>query len=107
MNASVIRPVTPPPPRDRVDGAFSIVGTARHVSAEGCQFMIRGARPVVGERLGFAWHGEPIGGTVRWVLEDRIGFAFARRLDPSICLKLAGQSVALEALNPKASRQVG
>lgn len=107
MNAPVIRPVTPPPPRDRVDGAVPIVGTARHVSTEGCQFAIRGGRPAVGDRLGFGWRGDPIAGTVRWVLEDRIGFAFARRLDPSICLELAGQSVALQALNPEASRQVG
>ena len=44
---------------------------AKHVSAEGCQFVFNEKRVE-----GF----DPVIGTVRWVVIDRVGFAFDRPL---------------------------
>lgn len=53
--------------------------TARHISAEGCQFVVGPDRIAEGQRLRFALEGHPaVRGTVRWVVGDRIGFAFDR-----------------------------
>lgn len=50
---------------------------ARHISAEGCQFSIEQDDVAEGQRFSFAIEGHPpISGTVRWVVGDRVGFAF-------------------------------
>lgn len=56
--------------------AFASVG-ARHVSAEGCQFVIDCEMPTKGERFAFSLDERiTVAGTVSWVVKDRIGFAF-------------------------------
>ncbi|MYL99038.1 PilZ domain-containing protein [Novosphingobium sp. FGD1] len=50
---------------------------ARHISAEGCQFVVEQVGVVQGQRFSFALDGHPaVRGTVRWVVKDRVGFAF-------------------------------
>ncbi len=54
---------------------------AKHISAEGCQFIVRADSIATGQRFRFNLDGlEPVVGTVRWVVDDRIGFAFDRPL---------------------------
>ncbi|WP_067733345.1 PilZ domain-containing protein [Novosphingobium naphthalenivorans] len=55
---------------------------AKHVFAEGCQFVVREESITPGQRFRFNLEGlEPVIGTVRWVVQDRIGFAFDRPLN--------------------------
>lgn len=55
---------------------YTSVG-ARHVCAEGCQFVTEREQLLKGERFAFVVDGkERITGTVRWVVRDRAGFAF-------------------------------
>lgn len=64
---------------DQVGDSPNVVGAgvARHASAEGCQFVVEGGRFVVGQRLGFTLgNSREIRGAIRWLLGDRIGFAF-------------------------------
>ena len=50
---------------------------ARHISAEGCQFVTGWGEIAEGQRFSFALGGHPpVSGTVRWVVGDRAGFAF-------------------------------
>ncbi|WP_159981645.1 PilZ domain-containing protein [Novosphingobium sp. 18050] len=52
---------------------------ARHISSEGCQFEVVRDDIAEGQRFSFALDGyPPIRGTVRWVVSDRVGFAFDR-----------------------------
>lgn len=52
---------------------------ARHISSEGCQFEVVQDDIAEGQRFSFALDGHPpIRGTVRWVVSDRVGFAFDR-----------------------------
>lgn len=54
--------------------AFAI---ARHVSSEGCQFVVEQDNIAQGQRFSFAVEGHSrVRGTVRWVVGDRLGFAF-------------------------------
>lgn len=54
---------------------------AKHVCAEGCQFVIERDTVTAGQRFRFNLKGfEPVLGTVRWVVANRIGFAFDRPL---------------------------
>jgi len=54
---------------------------AKHVSAEGCQFVFNEKRVAPGQRFRFKLEGfNPVIGTVRWVVTDRVGFAFDRPL---------------------------
>lgn len=54
--------------------AFAV---ARHVSSEGCQFVIEQDNIAEGQRFSFDVEGhDPVRGTVRWVVGDRLGFAF-------------------------------
>lgn len=52
---------------------------ARHISSEGCQFVVEQNVVAEGQRFSFALDGHPpVRGTVRWVVSDRVGFAFDR-----------------------------
>ncbi|HUD31287.1 MAG TPA: PilZ domain-containing protein [Novosphingobium sp.] len=52
---------------------------ARHISSEGCQFVVEQDDIAEGQRFSFALEGHPaVRGTVRWVVNDRVGFAFDR-----------------------------
>ncbi|MCJ2185338.1 PilZ domain-containing protein [Novosphingobium beihaiensis] len=54
---------------------------AKHVFAEGCQFVVKQDSIAPGQRFRFNLEGlQPVVGTVRWVVEDRVGFAFDRPL---------------------------
>ncbi|GGN46919.1 hypothetical protein GCM10011349_14610 [Novosphingobium indicum] len=62
------------------DSPFS-AALAKHVSAEGCQFVFNEKRVAPGQRFRFKLEGfDPVIGTVRWVVTDRVGFAFDRPL---------------------------
>lgn len=59
----------------------SAYAVARHVCADGCQFVLKDDRVAPGQRFRFKLDGlAPVIGTVRWVVTDRIGFAFDRPL---------------------------
>ncbi|HKT85407.1 MAG TPA: PilZ domain-containing protein [Novosphingobium sp.] len=50
---------------------------ARHISAEGCQFVTGSGQLSRGERFAFVVNeSDRVAGTVRWVVRDRAGFAF-------------------------------
>jgi len=50
---------------------------AKHVSPEGCQLVVERNLLEKGVRLVLSLAGNPrVTGTVRWVVEDRAGFAF-------------------------------
>jgi len=52
---------------------------AQHVSSDGCQFVVERENLSRGQRFSFALDGyPPVLGTVRWVVKDRVGFAFDR-----------------------------
>jgi hypothetical protein len=52
---------------------------ARHVTSDGCQFVIERAGVAAGQCFSFVVDDyPPVRGTVRWVVKDRIGFAFDR-----------------------------
>lgn len=53
------------------------VGVARHVSSEGCQFVVQAGQFAAGQHL-LVQLGTmvQIGGTVCWSVDDRTGFAF-------------------------------
>ncbi|MCT2400701.1 PilZ domain-containing protein [Novosphingobium mangrovi (ex Huang et al. 2023)] len=54
---------------------------ARHVSAEGCQLILKQDQVAKGQRFRFNLDGAgAVVGTVRWVVSDRIGFAFDQPL---------------------------
>ncbi|MFC0205480.1 PilZ domain-containing protein [Novosphingobium soli] len=74
---------------------------ARHVSAEGCQFVVEQGNVAEGQSLGLAVDGHPpIRGTVRWVVSDRIGFAFDCPLprDAQAALQQRGRSARTVSL---------
>lgn len=50
---------------------------ARHICAEGCQFVTGSEEFSKGERFAFMVNeSKRVTGTVRWVVRDRAGFAF-------------------------------
>lgn len=52
---------------------------ARHVTADGCQFVTERLGIAAGQCFSFTLDDHPpVRGTVRWVVNDRIGFAFDR-----------------------------
>lgn len=54
---------------------------AKHVYAEGCQFIVAPDSIAPGQRFRFNLDGlGPVVGSVRWVVDDRVGFAFDRPL---------------------------
>ncbi|SFG25341.1 PilZ domain-containing protein [Novosphingobium sp. CF614] len=62
------------------DSAYA-AAMARHISADGCQFVLARDKVAPGQRFRFKLEGhEPVVGTVRWVVADRVGFAFDRPL---------------------------
>ncbi len=82
MNAPVFRPANDiANPVGSTPADATLRGIPRHVSAEGCQFVIAGKVPAVGRCLRVDLAPDlAIHGTIRWVLGDRIGFAFDRRV---------------------------
>ena len=104
-----VPPIRPAPGRSDglppSDGAAALKGIARHVSNEGCQFVLTGMAPQIGQRLTFALASEPaISGVIRWVLDDRIGFAFARPISGQAMAELTGHFATLKAIELAESR---
>lgn len=64
-------------------------GVARHISSDGCQFVVEQDDVVAGQcfRLALADH-PPVRGTVRWVVADRVGFAFERPISRDVQVAL-------------------
>ena len=83
MNAPVFRPANGiANTADISTGGASLRGIARHISAEGCQFVIVGKVPSIGRRVRLVVApGVTVTGTIRWVLGERVGFAFDHRVD--------------------------
>lgn len=76
------------------DGA-ALSGVARHVCVDGCQFVLSGHVPAVGDRLWFALaSGEVITGWVSWILGERIGFAFSEQIGPATMSALSSHPIA-------------
>ena len=74
-------------------------GYPRHVTAEGCQFLLASGYAEPDERKVFtAPDGTPVVGAIRWILEERIGFAFDRPLGDATQAALSGAVAALTAL---------
>lgn len=100
MNAPLNRlPHGRPSTSPRVPGAGSLDGVARHVTAEGCQFVLSGDAPPAGKAMIFLLtSGAPVTGRIIWVLDRRIGLAFDHPLAPDYVDELSSQSSALKAL---------
>lgn len=84
---------------DRLDGE-QLRGYPRHVTAEGCQFLLASGHAGADERKVFTLPGGArVAGTVRWILEERVGFAFDRPLDDATLAALSEEVAALTALD--------
>lgn len=79
-----------------------VAAVPRHVCAQGCQLVFGRDRVRPGERLRFSLETGAVAGTVRWVVEDRAGFAFDRPLgrDSETALIRHGRSLHGLALFP-------
>ncbi|VWX52233.1 hypothetical protein [Novosphingobium sp. 9U] len=76
-----------------------LLGVARHVTADGCQFALVGSRPSAGTRLACKLSGNaPVIGTVRWIVEDRVGFAFDQPLDAASLADLGSHCLQVKAI---------
>lgn len=74
------------------DKAPRASGVARHVCADGCQFLIEKGALARGESLSFALDGHGvIRGRVQWVVRNRIGMAFDRALQRDTAVALAAR----------------
>ncbi|WP_221419977.1 PilZ domain-containing protein [Novosphingobium chloroacetimidivorans] len=83
----------------RGDAAGTLHGIARHVTEDGCQFVTTGPTPKSGCRLRCLLSSNPaVSGVVRWIVEDRIGFAFDQPLDAGSLAELASHSVQVKAI---------
>lgn len=87
---------------DTCQEGMVFAGTARHVSIEGCQFVIVGETPAVGCRFSITVAGEGlICGVVSWVVGARIGFGFGQQIGPATMSALSphlGLPVAVRLL---------
>ncbi len=73
----------------------TIRAIARHVSGEGCLFLVPRGDLEPGEALLVSVATFPaVRGVVRWVLEDRLGFAFRQVLPEGMEHALADQARA-------------
>lgn len=99
MNAPIsIHPAGGPDPRDPCSQG-KMEGVARHVSADGCQLVLAGKAPGVGQRFSLAAGRDPtISGTIQWVLGSRVGFAFDRPLDAATALGLSAHLAQFRTL---------
>lgn len=80
-------------------------GFPRHVTAEGCQFLLASGSGEPGARKIFtAPDGTPVEGTIRWIIEERVGFAFDRPLGNATHAALSDQVTALTAIELLAHR---
>ncbi|MCJ2182009.1 PilZ domain-containing protein [Novosphingobium sp. 1949] len=81
------------------------VGVARHVSADGCQFVLEQGALERGQNLAFLLEGfGVVRGKVRWIVADRIGFAFDGRLERDAQRALAGMARAVHRVRFELAR---
>jgi hypothetical protein len=74
-------------------------GYPRHATAEGCQFLLVSGSGSPDERKVFtAPDGTPVAGTIRWILEERVGFAFDRPLEDGTLRALSDEVAAVTTL---------
>lgn len=60
----------------------NIVCRARHTSSEGCQLVVEPGTLSAGQRCALVLEAlDRVSGTVRWVVDNRAGFAFDERMD--------------------------
>lgn len=97
--APVTPAVSPAAPTRAEDTGGVLQGVARHVTIDGCQFVLTGPRPEAGMRLScrLSAHAS-VTGTVRWIVEDRIGFAFQHPLDAANLAELASHAAQVKAI---------
>jgi hypothetical protein len=100
MGAPAMAGLRPGVPSRAIPLGTALRAVARHVSADGCQFTLSGALPEEGMRMFFTTRngGERVAGTVRWVLAERIGFAFDRPLGPPELAEMTGYFEASSAV---------
>lgn len=75
------------------------IALAKHVSPEGCQLVVERNLLEKGVRLVLSLAGCPrVTGTVRWVVEDRAGFAFDAPIAADLMgvMRLGAQGPGLE-----------
>lgn len=76
-----------------------VTGVARHVSADGCQVLLTAGSASALHRMMLSMpSGGLVGGTIRWVLADRLGFAFDAAIDAQALAELAGQGAQPNAV---------
>jgi hypothetical protein len=77
----------------------ALEGMVRHVSEDGCQLILVGKAPNVGRRLSLeSSPGVTISGTIRWVLGERVGFAFDHRISPEAVTQVTVTGAQLKAI---------
>ncbi|MGF7152547.1 PilZ domain-containing protein [Novosphingobium gossypii] len=73
---------------------------ARHVTADGCQFVIERIGVSAGQCFSFVLDDHPpVRGTVRWVVRDRIGFAFDRPISRATQMAMLRRSKVVQGLD--------
>lgn len=73
---------------------------ARHVTADGCQFVIEKAGVAAGQCFCFVVDDHPpVRGTVRWVVRDRIGFAFDRPISRAAQIAMLRRSKVVQGVD--------
>ena len=81
-------------------------GVARHVAAEGCQFVLSTNPPSVRQPMMFRLgSGTVVSGRISWVLGDRIGFAFDHRLGPDAIAELSSLGSSLRMIQLTGPRE--
>lgn len=77
----------------------ALEGLVRHVSEDGCQLILMAKAPNVGRRLSFECApGSTISGTIRWVLGDRVGFAFDQRISPEAVAQVTATGAQIKTI---------
>lgn len=72
---------------------------ARHVTAEGCQFVVERTGLAAGQSFSFTLDDHPpVRGTVRWVVRNRIGFAFDRPISHDTQAAMVRRSRVVQGL---------
>lgn len=74
-------------------------GIAKHIAADGCQFVLERGALVRGQSVAFAIDGHgTVKGRVQWVVNDRIGFTFDNVLARDAQTALSSRSRLVPAI---------
>lgn len=80
------------------DASAHASAMARHVSVDGCQFVLEAEALAQGQRVAFALEGRAVRATVRWIVQDRAGVAFDQPLSAAQAALMIGTSRAMQRL---------